>query len=88
MSDKIDPKGLIPDAYRMEGITKPECRSIFLDWALSLPEEHDQPAALAEIHSLYAQTQPDHPMSEVIAEGLAAAARPKRRGGWRARRSD
>jgi len=36
-----DPKGLIYEAYRIDGITKPECRTIFLDWALSLPVGRD-----------------------------------------------
>ena len=36
-----DPKGLIREAYSIDGITKAECRSIFLDWALSLPLEND-----------------------------------------------
>ena len=37
VTDPNDHKGLILEAYRIEGITLPECRSIFLDWALSLP---------------------------------------------------
>ena len=32
-----DPKGLIRESYRIEGITPGECRSVFMDWALSLP---------------------------------------------------
>ena len=35
---RLDPKGLIREAYRIEGITAAQCRSIFLDWALSLPD--------------------------------------------------
>ncbi len=31
-----DPKGLVRESYAIEGITPGECRSIFLDWALSL----------------------------------------------------
>jgi hypothetical protein len=34
---EADPKGLIRESYRIEGITAGECRSIFVDWALSLP---------------------------------------------------
>jgi len=37
----LDPRGLIREAYRMKGLTKAGCRSIFLDWALGL----DDPAA-------------------------------------------
>ena len=36
--DELDPKNLIREAYRIEGISEPECRSIFLDWALSLKD--------------------------------------------------
>ena len=83
--DPNDHKGLIREAYRIEGITLPECRSIFLDWALSLPEGRDQNMALAELHAAYTGQAPDHPMTQVLAEGLQAAQAPKRRGGWRSR---
>ena len=39
--DPLDHKGLIREAYRIEGITLGECRSIFLDWALSTPDGAD-----------------------------------------------
>lgn len=84
-TDPNDHKGLIQEAYRIEGITLPECRSIFLDWALSLPEERDQNTALTELHAAYALHSPDHPMTQVLSEGLQAAQTPKRRGGWRSR---
>jgi len=31
----IDPRGLIFESYRIDGITIEECRMIFLDWALA-----------------------------------------------------
>ena len=34
---EADPKGLVRESYRIDGITLGECRSIFVDWALSLP---------------------------------------------------
>ena len=40
-SDVYDPKGLVREAFAMEGIGAPECRSIFLDWALGVPVERD-----------------------------------------------
>ncbi|WP_170572199.1 hypothetical protein [Ruegeria atlantica] len=83
--DPNDHKGLIREAYRIEGITLPECRSIFLDWALSLPADRDQTQALTELHTLYAEQEADHPMTRVLAEGLKSAQAPKRRGGWRSR---
>ncbi|MDP5216013.1 hypothetical protein Q5Y75_02165 [Ruegeria sp. 2205SS24-7] len=84
-SDPLDPKGLIREAYRIDGITPPECRSIFLDWALSLPAEVDQNTALRTLHDRFGAETPDHPMTEVLAQGLKAAQNPRRRGGWRSR---
>ena len=80
--DADDPKGLIYEAYRIEGITKAECRTIFLDWALSLPMEADTGASLRRLLEQYGTP---HPMTEVITEGLAGMATPRRRGGWRSR---
>ena len=80
-----DPKDLIYEAYRIEGITKPDCRTIFLDWALSLPVERKQDRALTALIERYAQEHPDHPMTQVLREGRQGIAAPRRRGGWRAR---
>lgn len=82
-----DPKGLIFEAYRIEGITKSECRSIFLDWALSLSGERDTHGAMRNLLVTYG-TDHAHPMSEVLSEGLHTIATPRRRGGWRSRVRD
>ena len=47
-----DPKGLIREAYRIEGITLGECRSIFLDWALSLPDGVEPRGPIKEAQEL------------------------------------
>jgi hypothetical protein len=83
--DAHDPKGLVFESYRIDGITKPECRSIFLDWALSLPLEHDTGKTIRALLDHYAADHPAHPMTEVLNEGLATMAAPRRRGGWRSR---
>lgn len=83
--DENDPKGLIYEAYRIDGITKSECRTIFLDWALSLPIEQDTGRALRALIAQYGSGQVAHPMTEVMTEGLAGMATPRRRGGWRSR---
>ncbi len=83
--DPNDPKGLIQEAYRIDGIALPECRSIFLDWALGLPDDRDQKQALTELHAAYSARNADHPMTQVLHEGLQTAQVPKRRGGWRSR---
>lgn len=80
-----DPKGLIRESYRIAGITATECRSIFLDWALSLQDGSDTQKALKDIADHYAPGNPDHPMSAILNEGLTQMQEPRRRGGWRSR---
>jgi hypothetical protein len=83
-----DPKGLIRESYRIEGITLGECRSIFMDWALSLPLDADTAPALRHLLATYADGTPDHPMSGVLQDALATPKAPKRRGGRAARVPD
>ena len=83
--DVIDRTGLIREAYRIEGITGAECRSIFVDWALKLPAEIAPQAAIAELIRVHADGASDHPMTVVLQQGLSAPHRPKRRGGRAAR---
>ncbi|MEP3636301.1 MAG: hypothetical protein ABJN14_03465 [Paracoccaceae bacterium] len=83
--DKFDPKGLIFEAFQIEGITDAECRTIFLDWALSLPAEMDQNETIKTLVQMYTNQSPDHPMNVVLNEGLTQISAPRRRGGWRSR---
>jgi hypothetical protein len=81
----VDPRGLIYEAYRME-IGAQDCRTIFLDWALGLPEGGGE-AEIAALLAHYGPARPDHPMTAVLREGIAAAATStRRRGGARGRR--
>lgn len=80
-----DPKGLIHESYRMPGIKTSECRSIFLDWALSLPEGMDTRDAIEALIVHLGSHRPDHPMTKVLEEGSVEMRAPKRRGGWRSR---
>ncbi|WP_439109341.1 hypothetical protein [Lentibacter sp.] len=84
--DIYDPKALIREAYNIEGITAPECRSIFLDWALSLPVEMDQTETIGLLLARHGVA--GHPMTEVLKDGLETMKAPRRRGGWMARRRD
>lgn len=81
--DPHDPKGLVREAYAIEGITPGECRSIFLDWALSLPLGTD-PGPPARV-LLTRHATPDHPMSAVLRDALAVDLPARRRGGRAAR---
>jgi uncharacterized membrane protein YgcG len=77
-----DPKGLVYECYRIDGIGMAECRSIFLDWALSLPPDTEMRPHLVLLMDEYGTRHPGHPMTAVLREGLdRVAARPVRRGG-------
>jgi len=82
---EADPKGLVRESYRIDGITVGECRSIFVDWALSLPVDAPIKDAVRTLMAEYAQGAPDHPMSAVLKDGLMTPDAPKRRGGRAAR---
>jgi len=82
-NNSSDPRGVIADSYKIEGISAPECRSIFLDWALEprTPAEMRQAAKALAAH--YADF-PTHPMSAILQEAtIETTTAPKRRGGRR-----
>lgn len=78
---EADPKGLVRESYRIEGITPGECRSIFMDWALSIPVGRSVADAVRVLIAAYAVAEPDHPMSTVLGQALAQPDAPRRRGG-------
>lgn len=89
MDDKnLDPKGLIRESYAIDGISEAECRSIFLDWALSLPAEIAPIEAIGLLLNGQAADHPEHPMTRILEQGRVQMTRPKRRGGWRSRNRD
>lgn len=83
--DPLDPKGLIRESYRIEGISAPECRSIFLDWALGVGQSDDMHVQINKLLSIYGEAMPEHPMTRVLNDGLAPSATSMRRGGRKAR---
>ena len=77
----IDKRGLIYEAYRIEGIGQGECRSIFMDWALGAPSG-DVKLHIQTLLDAYGTEAPDHPMTAVLREGLGdAKGHGTRRGG-------
>lgn len=78
---EADPKGLVRESYRIEGITAGDCRSIFMDWALSLPVDAEVADAVRVLIATYALADPEHPMSTVLQQALKAPDAPRRRGG-------
>ena len=85
-AETVDPRGLIRESYRIEGITLEESRSIFLDWAISVPLGEDSSDHVRILIDRYAPDAPEHPMTRVLQEALEPAARTGRRGGARGRR--
>ena len=82
-----EPRGLLFEAYRITGITLPECKAIFLDWALGLDISIYQIGAIKSALKEYQKNNPNHPMTKVLLEGLEIQNKPaKRRGGWSSRR--
>lgn len=84
---EADPKGLVRESFAIEGITAPECRSIFMDWALSLPVDFAVSDAARMLLAHYGAGTPDHPMTTVLQEGLAQPEPPRRKGGRSARQA-
>ncbi len=83
---EIDPRGMIYEAYRIEGVSLEECRMIFLDWAMNTPVGNMQDF-LNQLLTEYETDNPDHPMTDVIKEGQKSA-KSKRRGGRSSRVAD
>lgn len=82
---QADPKGLVRESFVIEGITASECRSIFLDWALSLAADTGPHEAMRALLAHYAPGAGNHPMTAVLTDGLKAPEHPSRRGGRAAR---
>ena len=81
-----DPKGLVRESFRIDGISESECRSILTEWALSLPQGQDDRAAIAELLQRHGVQAPDHPMTALLQAALdAPPSLPRRRGGRAAR---
>ena len=82
--DYNDPKALIKESFNIEGINIEECRSIFLDWALSLPNDVDAKKIIPLLLEQYNDKE-EHPMLLTLREGLITTVSPTRRGGRRGR---
>ena len=82
---EIDPKNLIAESYQIEGITASECRSIFLDWALSIPLEKDSTLLISKLLIYYRDESEDHPMTLLLSSSLELKGENRRTGRRRSR---
>lgn len=85
---EVDPRDLIREAYRIEGITLPDCRTVFLDWSLGDMGAVPTQEAVTRLLAHYGSRDPEHPMTLVLRSATAEAPSPQRRGGAKARRQD
>jgi hypothetical protein len=65
-----DEKGLIFEAYNIENIDSNSCKTIFFDWLVSLDPTINQGEAINELLEAYSPRYPNHPMTELLLEGI------------------
>ncbi|MEM6679756.1 MAG: hypothetical protein AAF675_17980 [Pseudomonadota bacterium] len=86
-SHPMDPRGLISEAYRIEGIGPEDCRSIFFDWAMGLAPGVDPGEAAAALRAHHEADAPGHPMTVLLDQAIArGSAGPDRKARPSARR--
>ena len=78
-----DPRGLLYEAYQIDGISLADCKTIFLDWALGLDYNIDQIKAVSSALEEYEEDNPKHPMTTVLRDGIILKGKPRKRLGWR-----
>ena len=76
----LDPRALILDAYRIDGIVEADCRSIYFDWAMGSSVDRDMVADTKALLAFYEASAPDHPMTKVLREGRSAMPHGRRGG--------
>lgn len=74
-----DPRGLIFEAYRIDGIEETACRAIFFDWALGVPEGENPVPHIKQMLAFYGDDAPMHPMTKILIGGCTAPLTPRRR---------
>ena len=74
-----DEKGLIFEAYNIENIDLNSCKTIFFGWIVSLDPSINQGEAINELLEAYSPRFPNHPMTELLIEGLGQNSAIRRR---------
>ena len=50
----LQPEPGFRESYRIDGISEPECRSIFFDWAIGVPQDEDPKKYIRALLEKYA----------------------------------
>ena len=82
-----DPRGLLYEAYQIDGITLADCKTIFLDWVLGLDYNIDQIKAVSSALKEYEDDNPKHPMTTVLRDGIELQGKSRKRLGGRSART-
>ena len=61
-----DPRNLIHEAFRLEGLSDADARAIFFDWALGLPTGTDAAEAARALLVHHAACPREHPMRRLL----------------------
>ncbi len=64
-----DKRGLIAESYHIEKLDDDGARAIFMDWAM-MDAGDDPIASMKELWEAYGISQPDHPMSILLRQGI------------------
>ena len=67
-----DPKQLISESFKINGISDEECRSIFFGWVLDFDSRLDINLAIKTLHEKYSLSNPTHPMTCLVYTSDAA----------------
>lgn len=78
-----DPRDLIHEAFRIEGIAAESCRAIFFDWAIGLDASIDVTVAARALHAELGPAHPQHPMTSLLAEAATGLTPGRGRSGRR-----
>ncbi len=82
-----DPRDLIHEAFRIDGIGPESCRAIFFDWAMGLDSGIDVVGAAKTLHDELGSLHPAHPMTALLAEAATGLTPARGRSGRRRQRS-
>ncbi len=65
-----DPRGIIAESYVIDDLSEDGARAIFLDWAM-MDAPSDAKPVLEALLARFRDDHPDHPMTELLREGVS-----------------
>jgi len=75
---QADPKNTFGKAYSMPDLTVEECRTVFLEWVISIEGENSASYVTAVLEE-FSPAYPTHPLTQLLQAALQGRAVSKRR---------